>query len=98
CSQQRRQMTARGCAAYPDVLWVEIVFFAVGAKPADCRLAVLDLSREDRLLAESILDTGRGVALSDKEAAVAPSLAPRLPSAAMDPDYKRQRLLTCLFR
>ena len=51
--------------------------------------AVLDLGREDGMLAEAIIDAGDGVALGEEGDSRATILAAAFPGAAVDPDNER---------
>ena len=77
-----------------EVIRVEAVFGGVGPEEADGRLAVLDLSGEQGLATEAVVNGGDGVATFEMaHGRVAAGLAAALPSAAVDPDDQRQRAI-----
>ncbi len=76
--QQRHQVAPRRAAPGADVIRVQAVFLSVGAQPADRRLAVLNLRREDRVLAEPVVDGRHSVTLGRPSLARGP-VAPCLP-------------------
>ena len=69
-------MSAGRVAGDADVVTIEIVLLAVGAEKADGGLAILDLSREEGLLAEAIFHAGHGITLMRNAASQHPFLLP----------------------
>ena len=92
-AEQRHQVAASRRAPDADVVGVDVMLGGVGSQPADRRFAVLDLCREDGVLAEAVIDARHGVALSDQEDGRAVVLAARRPTAAMNPADQRQPAL-----
>jgi hypothetical protein len=69
---------------------VEVVFCGVSPQPAYGRLAVLDLGREDGVLAEPIVDARCGISLASQPYGGAVILVAGLPGPAMNPDDNRK--------
>ena len=67
-AEQGDQVAAGRGAPDADAVRVEVVLRGVGPQPADGRLAVFDLGREDGVLAQAVVDAGHGVALGGQRA------------------------------
>ena len=90
------QVAAGRGAPDADVVGVEVVLGGVGPQPADGRLAVLDLGREDGVLAQAVVDAGHGVALGGQRHGGAALFAAGPPGPAVNPDDQRQPALGLL--
>src|SRR4051812_10241072 len=61
-AQQRHQMPAGRTAPDANPVGIEMEFLGPGPQKTDGTLAVLDLGREDRFLAEAVFDAGAAIA------------------------------------
>ena len=89
-AQHGDQVPAGRFAPDADVVGIEVILGGVGPQPADGRLAIFDLGREEGVLAEAVVDGGHGVPLGDQGHGRAVFFAARLPSPAVNPDDQRQ--------
>ena len=80
------EMAAGGGAPEGDAGGVDIVFFGVGAEPAEGGFAVVDVGGEGGFLGVPVADAGAGVALLDEGEDWRLFLGAGAPGAAVDPD------------
>ena len=97
-AQQGHQVATGGGAPDADVIGVEVVLLGVGPQPADGRFAIFDLGGEHGVLAQAVVDAGRGVALAYQRYGGATVLVAVLPASAVNPDHQRQGMLGGLLR
>jgi hypothetical protein len=96
-AKQRDEMATGGCAPGDEFVWVEVVFFGVGAQPADGGFAILDLSGEFGFLTESVSNLGDSVAVFDETEGWAWGIfAAGHPCAAVNPDNEGKGFVSFL--
>jgi len=96
-AQQRHQVTAGRGAPGGKFVRVQVVFDGVGPQPAHGRLAVVNLGRELRFLAETVSHVCDRVAVPGKgQRRAGAILAARQPGAAVNPNDERHRFLSLL--
>ncbi len=78
-------MASGGGTPGPDALRVQVVLVGVRAKPADRRLAVVDLCRMRRDVAQPVVDAGHRIAAERLPRRRSTRLGPRSPAAAVNP-------------
>ena len=86
------EMTASGTAPNADSRGIDMEFLRICAQPAEGGLAVFDLCREWRVLAETVGDAGNGESILQEGQRGCAILAAIAPSAAVNPDDERERL------
>ncbi len=88
-ANDRGEMTTGRAAASADAVGIKAVLPGVRPHPADGRLAVVNLSRPDRFVAQPIGDGHRGVVAGERQLGQDPAplaLVTALPAAAVDID------------
>ena len=62
-AEQGHEMAAGGTAPGGKAIGIQAVFYGVSPQPAHGSFAILDLGRENCVLAEAVIDAGNRVAL-----------------------------------
>ena len=66
CAEKGDQMSSCRRAPRSKTIGIEPVLLRIATQPAHCRFTVLNLRREDRVLAQPIIERGKGVSLGDE--------------------------------